>query len=49
MGPWPMQLVVLMAVNAAVRTDIASWITDFLSVRLLSDCISNAFWLASDD
>ena len=29
MGPWPMQLVVLMAVNAAVNTDITSWITDF--------------------
>ena len=24
-----MQLVVLMAVSAAVKTDIASWITDF--------------------
>ena len=29
MGPWPMQLVVLIAVNAAVNTDITSWITDF--------------------
>ena len=28
-GPYPMHEVVLMAVSAAVRTDITSWITDF--------------------
>ena len=28
-GPCPMHEVVLMAVSAAVKTDITSWITDF--------------------